>query len=867
METGGAQPDEQRGASLAQFILSHRSQILALWEGAVRHLPSARELSKPALLDSVPLLLDAIARVISERSVAPNEVPRDLVEKHAYDRLDTGFDLAQVVAEYSLLRYAIVELWERAHAPFVDRDASLILHLAIDQSISLSVERFTEAQLRAGRALDRIATASLESHDLDDLLRRLLDVVLETMPAVDTAAILLREDGDMLRVRAAVGLEREVELGFSLRIGEGFAGSVAAKRGPILLKSPADDPLMKSQILRERRIRALYGVPLIEGATVIGVAHVGSLTASDFSDEDRRMVGALASRATAGIYQQMLRRDAEHRAAELRAVIDSIPDAIYIADRKGIKMTNQPGLELLGLTDPAQAFLSHAEIGKRIRDAATGHDIGEMETGFARAFEGETTVRELVIVRPDGDERIIRSAVAPIELGGRIEQAVSVTTDITEAKRYERERAELLERAKEAKERAESAEAGQRFLSEATAILSSSLEYAETLERLTALAVPRLADWCAIDLVAPDGKLSTVSLAHVDPSKLDTAKQLAAKYPGRSDAPFGAAAVIRTGRAEMSSNIPDELLVSVAENEEHLGILRDLALASYIVVPISAHDRVLGALSLATTRWSGRLYGPSELAIAEHLGRRAGLAIENARLYRQAQEAVRLREQVLAVVSHDLRNPLGAAQMAAESIKRRARERNDARLVKQAQTIGRSASRMERLIGDLLDMASIHVGKLKIERRPHSADAIVQEAIEPFEAMATGQGIAFNADRDVADLHVECDRERILQVFSNLLGNAFKFCRCGDQVTVRARGDGSAVRFEVADTGPGIAASEKEHLFEAYWSAERHGKRGTGLGLFITRGVVEAHGGKIWVESEPGRGATFFFTLPLAHPA
>src|SRR5205814_6676094 len=129
----------------------------------------------------------------------------------------------------------------------------------------------------------------------------------------------------------------------------------------------------------------------------------------------------------------------------------------------------------------------------------------------------------------------------------------------------------------------------------------------------------------------------------------------------------------------------------------------DLALASYIVVPISAHDRVLGALSLATTRRSGRLYGPSELAIAEHLGRRAGLAIENARLYRQAQEAVRLREQVLAVVSHDLRNPLGAVQMAAESIKRRAGERDDARLVKQAQTISRSAARMELLIGDLLD--------------------------------------------------------------------------------------------------------------------------------------------------------------------
>jgi PAS domain S-box-containing protein len=867
MKTGQAQPDERRGLSLAQFILSHKSQILALWEAAVRRLPSARELSKPALLDSVPQLLDAIARAISERGLAESEVPRDVVEKHAFDRLDSGFNLGQVVAEYSLLRSAILELWERANVPLAERGSSLILHRAIDESISLSVEKFTQAQLRTGRALDRIATTSLESHDLDDLLRRLLAVVLETMPAVDTAAVLLREQGDSLRVRAAVGLEREVECGFSMRIGEGFAGTIAATRKPVLLQSAGDDPLVKSPVLRQRGIRALYGVPLIEGSTVIGVAHVGSLTASDFSEEDRRMVGALASRATAAIYQQMLRRDAEQRAAELGAVIESIPGAVYIADHKGITMTNRRGLDLLGVTGPAQALLSHAEIRKRIRDAVTGQEIGEMETGFARAFKGETTVRELVIVREDGEERIIRSAVAPIQLGGRIEQAVSVTTDITETKRYERERAEIIERERAAKERAESAEAGQRFLSEATAILSSSLEYEETLERITGLAVPRLADWCSIDLVTADGKLRTVGLAHADPSKLEAAKQLAAKYPARPDAPFGAPAVIRTGQAEMSGDIPDELLARVAQDEEQLGILRDLALSSYIVVPIAAPDRILGALSLATTRHSGRRYGPSELAIAEHLGRRAGLAMENARLYREAQQSVRLREQVLAVVSHDLRNPLGAVKLAADTIMRRATGQDEAHLIKQAATIGRAASRMERLIGDLLDMASIHAGKLKIERRLEPADLLVREAVEAQEPMGIAQGIRFATEADVAGLYVECDRERVLQVFSNLLGNAFKFCRSGDQVTLRARRDGDEIRFEVADTGRGIPADAHGHVFEPYWSTERHGKKGTGLGLFITRGVVEAQGGKIWVESEPGRGTTFSFTLPVARRA
>ena len=488
------------------------------------------------------------------------------------------------------------------------------------------------------------------------------------------------------------------------------------------MKSAATDPLVKSRVLRERGVHALYGVPLIEGGTVIGVAHVGSLTANDFSKEDRRLVGSLASRATAAIYQQMLRA------------------------------------------------------------------------------------------------------------------------------------------------RAEIAEAGQRFLSEATAILTSSLEYEKTLERITALAVPQLADWCAINLLSPDGTLRTVGLTHTDPSKLESARLLAERYPARPNARFGAPEVMRTGKAQMSPDIRDELLVAIAHDEEHLRMLRELDLGSYIVVPISAHGRVFGALSLATARTSARRYGPAQLGIAEHLGRRAGLAIENARLYREAQEAARMREQVLAIVSHDLRNPLGAAKLAADMVMKRAQKESEPLLAKQAQTIQRAAVRMERLIGDLLDMSSIHVGKLSIDRRPHAADGLLREAAEIHDPIATEHGIQFTVERQVDDLRVQCDRERILQVFSNLLGNSFKFCRSGDHVTLRAERDGNDLRFEVADTGPGIPPEEQRHIFEPYWSAERDGKKGTGLGLFITHGVIEAHGGKIWLESEPGQGTTFFFTLPIVDP-
>jgi signal transduction histidine kinase len=225
-----------------------------------------------------------------------------------------------------------------------------------------------------------------------------------------------------------------------------------------------------------------------------------------------------------------------------------------------------------------------------------------------------------------------------------------------------------------------------------------------------------------------------------------------------------------------------------------------------------------------------------------------------------------MREQVLAIVSHDLRNPLGAAKLAADMVMKRAQQQSEPLLAKQAQTIQRAAVRMERLIGDLLDMSSIHVGKLSIDRRPRAADGLLREAAEIHEPIAAEHGIQFTVERQVAELQVLCDRERILQVFSNLLGNSFKFCAAGARVTLRSQRDGDDIRFEVADTGPGIPPDEQRHIFEPYWSAERDGKKGTGLGLFITHGVIEAHGGKIWLQSEPGEGTTFFFTLPIVEP-
>jgi len=263
MSTGQGPAEEVRGASLAEFIVAHAADILSDWRASVRGLPSGRDLSEPILLGSVSQLLVELAQAIAESSGSEPRPPRRLVEEEALHRLERGFELAQVVSEYSLLRDSILRRWEAEATRLSEPGAERALNRAIDESISLSIERFTQAQARSVDAMDQIATASLESHDLEDLLHRLLLILIGTIPAIDTGAILLRE-GDSLRVGAAVGLEREVNFDLSSKIGQGFVGTIAAERRPISVRSAATDPLVESQVIRERGVRALYGVPLID---------------------------------------------------------------------------------------------------------------------------------------------------------------------------------------------------------------------------------------------------------------------------------------------------------------------------------------------------------------------------------------------------------------------------------------------------------------------------------------------------------------------------------------------------------------------------------------------------------------------------
>jgi signal transduction histidine kinase len=324
----------------------------------------------------------------------------------------------------------------------------------------------------------------------------------------------------------------------------------------------------------------------------------------------------------------------------------------------------------------------------------------------------------------------------------------------------------------------------------------------------------------------------------------------------------GVARVVHTGQPELKSGISDVGWLCEALGFAEPNVLRDLGMQSYMCVPLTARGKTFGAMVFLAA--PSRNYASDDLLLAEELARRAALALDNARLYEQAQTAIRMREDVLAIVSHDLRSPLSMIQMGADQLLAEPRGHDPREFTSRtAGKIRRASVRMIHLIRDLLDFSSIEAGQLRIEVANHDAGELVTEVLEALQPNAGEKGIRLEKEMEPSSLGVRCDRERIVQVFSNLLGNAIKFTGEGGSVMIRARREGDQAVFSVSDTGPGIPEEDLSHIFDRYWQANRGTRESFGLGLAISKAIIESHGGKIWVESKVGQGSTFFFTLPL----
>jgi signal transduction histidine kinase/DNA-binding phage protein len=428
-------------------------------------------------------------------------------------------------------------------------------------------------------------------------------------------------------------------------------------------------------------------------------------------------------------------------------------------------------------------------------------------------------------------------------------------------------RGTALQRERTARALAEAGEKRYAFLAEVSALLDASLDYQKSFQQLARLVVPALADYCLIDEAMPDGGLRRIARAHVDPAKEAVLYDNTYHPPPEEEEELSrhpVMRVIRTGMPLLVADFTPEMVEVIAHDDDHRGRLRVLDLRSYIIAPLAARGRVLGAITLAAAGESGRRYRAHDVALAEEVARRAAMAIDNARLYTLAQQAIRDREAVLAVVSHDLRNPLASILLNATMLLDMAPPGALAGWMgDNLRQIVQSVDQTNRLITDLLDVARMEEsGGIPLDRSRLDARPLVDAAVRMLQAVAQARGVEL-VQAPGGALPVLADSDRVLQVLSNLIGNAVKFTDAGGHVRVGAHTYGDEQWFSVTDTGIGIPEEQQPFVFDRFRQAGRD-RRGVGLGLPIARGIVEAHGGRIWLDSRPGMGTTVYFTLPAA---
>ena len=700
------------------------------------------------------------------------------------------------------------------------------------------------------RALGEVARRLASARDLGEVLGRIAELARRA-GAADAAHLEQADaEGTHVVVVAAAG-----ELAPRVGSRAPFPGSLAADA----LERDAPEILSPEQLMRRpvagvledacRGCSALVAPLISEGLPLGALILFRTPQRPRFTPSEAERLRVLADLAALALRRALAEEQANRGMAELRereeelrrlseryrALYEENPTMYFTTDERGIiTSVNHFGAAHLGY---------HVEelLQRPVAELIVPEDRPAFERIHADALSrpGSVLRAEVRKQRKDGRRIWVREVVRAVATPGGT-AVLNVCEDITDRVKVEQEL---------------------HFLAEAGRTLAGSLEWERTLQTVAELAVPVLADWCAIDLLEDD-ELRRLVVTHADPGMGEAARSYQERYPPALDALHGSGRVVRTGQMELIPTITEDMLREVARDEEHLRALERLGLRSLIVVPLVAGERTLGTLTLVSAE-SGRTFGPEDVRTAELLGSRAALALDKARLFREAREATQARDEVLSIVSHDLRNPLNTIVMSTDLLLDLGTEGRPDGGRAQLEIIRRQAQQMNRMIQDLLDVARLEAGRLPLEEQREDPASLVADACASARPLAEGKGILLECDVPAGLPRVCADSERILQVFSNLLGNAIRFTPEGGVIHVGAAAADGEVRFEVADSGPGIDPEDAPHLFERFYQARKTQRGGAGLGLSIAKGIVEAHGGRIGVDSAPGEGSTFYFTLPV----
>jgi PAS domain S-box-containing protein len=552
---------------------------------------------------------------------------------------------------------------------------------------------------------------------------------------------------------------------------------------------------------------------------------------------------AAAERAADEVRRSFAKREQAEQALRessrrVQVIIDALPVLVSFVDAsERYRFVSRAYQEWFGLS-------CDEIVGKSMTEILGEPAVRTLRPYLDRVLAGENVTFEAAVPYRSSGQRIVRATYTPqLSERGSVEGFIGLVADITHHKR---------------------SEDWQRFLANATGVLSSSMDYATTLQSVAQLSVPAIADHCTVYMTGPDHTLRRLAAAHVDPAKLDRFARVEQRCLLKPNAAIGPARVIRTGVSELIPHLTDATLDSLANDAEHRDMLRSLQIRSAMTVPLRLGETIMGAITFTVSE-SPRHYGDEDLQRAEDLARRAAGAIENARLYAAAQEAIRVRDEFLSIASHELKTPLTPLQLQLDSLSAALRNPSpDGDLLnRRLETAKRQTRRLTKLVENLLDVSRISAGRLSLERESCDLGVLAAEIVERFGADAATASCRLNVHVDQPVVG-QWDRLRLEQLLSNLLANALKY-GAGKPIEIEVRKEAGEARLSIADQGIGIAAEDRSRIFGRFERAvplTHYG--GLGLGLYIARQIVDAHGGSIVVDSAPGRGAIFTVRLPLA---
>ena len=720
-----------------------------------------------------------------------------------------------------------------------DRAGSPLCYIAIERDITEERRAREELARRYERleAMYRMTDAVARAPAIDDVYEEALEALARTL-GVERAAVLLFDADGVMRFKAWRGLSE----GYRAAVeGHSPWSPDAVDPQPVVVEDVEHEPSLAPflPVFAADGIRALAFYPLVTDGRLLGKFMLYFSAPHVPGEDESRLTRTIASHIAVAIARrrgELALRESEEK---YRRLVEVCPLGVLVHSDDRIVFANPVAVQLLGASSTDELFerpildLVHPEY----------HAVFLERGQQLRGGLPEMPAIEKRFIRVDGIP--IDVEVAKIGFTYRGSPAVQVVMgDISERKR---------------------AEEAHRLLVEAGTTLAASLDDATTLQSVANLAVPTIADWCLVDLMLDDaGSYRRVAVAHADPAHGHVARWLERDYGPVADEIGGVSRVVRTGRAEIFPEITDETLVQGARDEDHLRALRAMGLVSSMIVPLIAHDRVLGAITFASAG-SGRRYGPADLTLAEELARRAALAVDNARLYREAREANRVKSQFLATMSHELRTPLNAIAGYTDLLELGVHgpitdeQREDLRRIRvnQRHLLG--------LINDVLSFTRLETGRLEFAITDVPVEETLAAARAHIEPQIAARELCYEYRSGDPSVTCRCDRDKLQQVVLNLLTNAVKFTPPGGCITLDWEATRDRVAIHVRDTGRGIPRDKIESIFEPFVQVDTAFSArfdGAGLGLAISRELARAMDGEVSVESRVGEGSSFTVVLP-----